>query len=196
MSLGKFRTGWRRRMNIQERTCIPARCRCALRRDVSRLSPTTPIVGAVVRPLRLPRFFRGCAKSFPWLRVNAPFDNFTLVFHTSCYGVSRVKEDPYTRHWSTLIHYRRFRYGTRRAERIRIPDIDDGTAACFGSEKYFRYRRRWASAACNSRTARTVLLCKQSIQRGNSLRSFFNYSAWHGEKLRCIAAMQGSNGER
>jgi len=49
------------------------------------------------------------------------------------------------------------------------------------------------SAACNSRTDGPFCSVNR-IRRGNSLRSFFNYSA-HGKKRRCIV-MLGSNVER
>lgn len=79
------------------------------------------------------------------------------------------------RHWSTLVHYRRlphFRCGTRRAS----PDIDDGTQSLVSKNIFAIVDGE--SAACNSRTDRRFCSVNR-VQRGNSLRSFFNYfHAW------------------
>lgn len=60
------------------------------------------------------------------------------------------------------------------------PDIDDGTVACFGGQKIFSVPVDGESAACNSRTNGRFCSVNR-IRSGNSLRSFFNYSA-HGKK--------------
>lgn len=95
-----------------------------------------------------------------------------------------------TRHWSTFVHYPRlphFRCGTRRA----LPDIDDGTQSLVSKNIFAIVDGE--SAACNSRTDRRFCSVNR-VRRGNSLRSFFNYST-HDKKCCCIVAL-GSNVER
>lgn len=123
-------------------------------------------------------FFRACKQILTRPRVNSPRPRagdtlLAPVFHTGFrHGVSGAKEDPQPAliGLSSIIDVYRVSAAELTAPSLRapiyMPDIDDGTAACFGSEKYFRQRRplRASTAArpCNSRTARTVLLCKQS----------------------------------
>lgn len=128
------------------------------------------------------------------IRVNSPADTYAAMplFHTNCHRIGSVKEDPRTRHWSTLVHYRRlphFRCGTRSAsrrismmEQLLVPRPKNIFSIVDGE-----------STACNSRTDGRFCSVNR-IRRGNSLRSFFNYSA-HGQKRRCIVTL-GSNVER
>jgi hypothetical protein len=126
---------------LNEYSGATARCRCPL---------TCPVCvpDACPRFLRPPRGFRDSSA-----RVQIPKRSRALIprsgvspasaFRTSCRRFDGAKEDPHPAFIAAhpLSTFSPFPLRNSRAA-LRRTDIDDGTAACFGSEKYFRCHRR------------------------------------------------------